>query len=62
MTSIFVYLLVLDSLEIKKNLPEKFVDFVVPKLASMRIMVVILFSRKRKIYRRIMRHTRDKSG
>lgn len=62
MTWIFVYLLVLDSLEIKKNLPEKFVDFVVPKLASMRIMVIILFSRKRKIYRRIMRHTRDKSG
>jgi hypothetical protein len=36
MTWIFVYLLVLDSLEIKKNLPEKFVDFVVPKINKVR--------------------------
>ncbi|HRG46693.1 MAG TPA: DUF1564 family protein [Leptospiraceae bacterium] len=61
MTWIFVYLLVLDSLDIKKNLPEKFVDFVVPKKAHLRLMVIILFSRKRKLYRRILRHTRDRT-
>jgi Protein of unknown function (DUF1564) len=61
MTWIFVYLLVLDSIKEKKNISKMFGSFVVPKLASMRIRIVILFSRKRKLYRRIMLYTRDKS-
>jgi hypothetical protein len=62
MTWIFVYLLVLDSLEIEKYLPDKFVSFVVPKISKLCLMVIIRFSRKKLSYRRVLRHARDKAG
>ncbi|HRG45679.1 MAG TPA: DUF1564 family protein [Leptospiraceae bacterium] len=62
MTWIFVQLLLLDSLEIAKHLPEKLADFGVPKISQFRVMVKVILSRKLPLYTRILRHTRDKAG
>ncbi|MBP9888691.1 MAG: DUF1564 family protein [Leptospiraceae bacterium] len=62
MTWIFVFLLVLDSLELEKKLPVKLASFVVPKLSSLRLEVRIIFSRKKVIYDKILQITRDKSS
>lgn len=62
MTWIFVYLLKLDSLELYKKLPKKYVDFVLPILANFRIEVKAMLSRKRVVYDRFLRMTRDRAG
>lgn len=62
MTWIFVQLLLLDSLEIAKHLPERLADFVVPKMSQFRVMVKVILSRKLPLYTRILRYTRDKAG
>ncbi len=62
MTWIFVHLLLLDSLEIAKLLPERLSDFVVPKISKFRVVVKIILSRKASLYTRILQYTRDKAG
>jgi len=62
MTWIFVYLLVIDSLNISQNLPETLASFVVPKISKVRLMVKVIFSRKRHLYLRVIYFTRDQSG
>jgi hypothetical protein len=62
MTSIFVFLLELDSLELYKNLPEKYKSFVVPILAKVRLEVKAILSRKKPLYSRIFYTTRDRTG
>lgn len=62
MTWIFVYLLVLDSLNINQNLSEKLASFVVPKISKVRLMVKVIFSRKRPFYSRLIYFTRDRAG
>jgi hypothetical protein len=62
MTWIFVSLLLLDSLDLEKNLPEKYVEFVVPKISHVRLMVNATLSRKKFLYKRILSMTRDRTG
>lgn len=62
MTWIFVYLLKLDSLELYKKLPKEYADFVLPILANFRIEVKAILSRKKMIYDRFLRMTRDRAG
>ena len=62
MTWIFVSLLLLDSLDLEKKLPEKLVEFVLPKISNVRLMVSILLSRKREVYIRGLQMTRDRAG
>lgn len=62
MTYIFVYLLVIDSLDISKNISEKLVSFVVPRVSNFRIMVRVIFSRKKPFYSRVIHFTRDRAG
>lgn len=61
MTWIFVYLLKLDSLELYKNLPKKYEDFVFPILANIRLEVKAILSRKNVFYERFLRMTRDRT-
>jgi len=61
MTWIFVFLLVLDSLDLEKQLPGQLASFVVPKLSSLRLEVRIIFSRKKVLYDKILQMTRDKT-
>ncbi len=62
MTWIFVSLLLLDSLDLEKNLPEKYVEFVVPKISHVRLMVNVTLSRKKFLYARVLSMTRDRAG
>ncbi len=62
MTSIFVSLLLLDSLDLEENLPEKYVRFVVPKVSHTRVTVNAALSRKKFRYDRFLRMTRDRAG
>jgi hypothetical protein len=62
MSWIFVYLLYLNSLEIKDILPRKLADFVVPKISNFRIVVKVILSRKKPFYGRILQCTKDKGG
>ncbi|MBP7282780.1 MAG: DUF1564 family protein [Leptospiraceae bacterium] len=62
MTSIFVFLLLLDALDLHLNLPKNLADFVVPKISHFRQEVRIQFSRKKFLYSKIFRMTRDKAG
>lgn len=62
MTSIFVFLLLLDSLDVPQNLPKNLADFAVPKVSNFRQHVKFTFSRKKLLYNRIFKMTRDKAG
>lgn len=62
MTWIFVSLLLLDSLDLVEKLPEKFVEFVLPKISNVRLMANVLFSRKRRVFERFLQMTRDRAG
>lgn len=62
MTWIFVFLLELDSLELYKVLPKKYESFVLPILAHIRLEVKAILSRKKVLYTRILRMTRDRAG
>ncbi|MBK9503475.1 MAG: DUF1564 family protein [Leptospiraceae bacterium] len=62
MTWIFVSLLLIDSLDLDKNLPEKYLEFVVPKKSYVRLMVNATLSRKRAYYDRFLQMTRDRTG
>ncbi len=62
MTWIFVSLLLLDSLDLEKNLPKKLAEFVVPKTSPVRLMVNVTLSRKKFLYDRMLCMTRDRAG
>jgi hypothetical protein len=62
MTLIFVSLLLLDSLDLGEKLPEKFVEFVLPKISNLRLMANVLLSRKKRVFERILQMTRDRAG
>jgi len=61
MTSIFVFLLLLDELDLPVNLPKNLTNFVVPKISQFRQEVKIQFSRKQLIYSKILKMTRDRT-
>lgn len=61
MTWIFVFLLLLDDLDLAENLPKKVADFVVPKISHFREEVRAILSRKRFLYLRILQMTRDRA-
>jgi hypothetical protein len=60
MNWIFVFLLLLDDLDLVKNLPKDLADFVVPKVANFRQEVRAIISRKQSLYIRILQVTRDR--
>lgn len=62
MTLIFVSLLLLDSLDLGEKLPEKFVEFVLPKISNVRLMANVLLSRKKRVFERFLQMTRDRAG
>ncbi len=61
MNWIFVALLLLDSLDLDKNLPKNLANFVVPKISNLRTEVKAIFSRKQLVYERILQMTRDRT-
>lgn len=61
MTWIFVFLLLLDDLDLGKNLPKDLASFVVPKITHFRQEVRAIISRKRLLYTRILQITRDQT-
>jgi hypothetical protein len=61
MTWIFVFLLLLDDLDLGKNLPKDLAGFVVPKITHFRQEVRAVVSRKISLYTRILQITRDRT-